>query len=223
MENHKASCHTVAVLAVLLPATALFAGCGSANRSISGLASSPSAEEKAELAALSEQDTLPEQDALPEHDSCVVPATYNQRQTTHSEVVVASVGEGAGRVGLTSLSQEAATVGMAALEPRLPGKVEHIGTNDFAQQVLESDVPVLVDFYADWCGPCRKLVPTLDRIAHQTPNAKVVKVNIDDSPQIAKRYGVRSIPTVMVFKGGTPVARHTGLTDERSLLDMLAQ
>ena len=213
----KASRHTVVVLVVLLPATVLLAGCGFANRSFSGLASAPSTEEKAELASLSDQN------AMAEEESDVVPAMYEQEQSALPDVTVASVSEGVGHVRLISHSQEAATVGTAVPEPRLPGKVEHIDTNDFTQQVLESDVPVLVDFYADWCGPCRKLAPTLDRIARETPNAKVVKVNIDDSPQVAKRYGVRSIPTVMVFKNGTAVARHTGLADESSLLDMLAQ
>ena len=217
MKIPKASRHTLAVLAVLLPATVLLAGCGFAKRSFSGSSIAPSTEEKAELASLTELNTVPNE------ESDVLPAIYDQQQSAPPDVAVASVSDQGGHVRLASHSEAAPAVQSAAPELRLPGEVEHVDTNDFAQQVLESDVPVLVDFYADWCGPCRKLVPTLDRIARETPNAKVVKVNIDDSPQVAKRYGVRSIPTVMVFKNGRAVARHTGLTDESSLLDMLAQ
>jgi thioredoxin 1 len=103
----------------------------------------------------------------------------------------------------------------------LPRKVEHVGTADFANKVLKSDVPVLVDFYADWCGPCRRLAPVLDQIARDTPNARVVKVDIDDHPQLAQKYGVRSIPNVMVFKNGEVTAQRTGLADRESLERML--
>jgi thioredoxin 1 len=104
----------------------------------------------------------------------------------------------------------------------LTGTVQHVGTQDFDQQVLGAQVPVLVDFYADWCGPCKQLAPTLDRIASGTAGAKVVKVNIDDSPELAAKYQVHSLPTVMVFKNGAVVAR-SGPAGESKLLDMLAQ
>jgi thioredoxin 1 len=103
------------------------------------------------------------------------------------------------------------------------GKVGHVATESFQQHVLKSNVPVLVDFYADWCGPCRRLAPVLDQLARETPHAKVVKVNIDTSPQLAQQYGVSSIPTVMVFKGGSIVAQHTGLADRRTLQRLLAR
>jgi thioredoxin 1 len=103
------------------------------------------------------------------------------------------------------------------------GTVQHVGTQDFDHRVLDSPVPVLVDFYADWCGPCRKLAPTLDSIASEHAGARVVKVNIEDSPQLARRYKVRTLPTVMVFKNGDVVARNTGLAGKNELLQMLAR
>jgi thioredoxin 1 len=103
------------------------------------------------------------------------------------------------------------------------GNVQHVGSDRFQQDVLDANVPVLVDFYADWCGPCRMLAPVLDQVARETPHAKVVKVNIDDSPQIAQAYGVSSIPTVMVFKDGSVVAQHTGLADRGTLQQLLAR
>ena len=101
------------------------------------------------------------------------------------------------------------------------GKVEHVDSGSFQGNVLEADVPVLVDFYADWCGPCRMLAPALDKLARETPDARVVKVNIDKSPQLAAEYRVSSIPTVMVFKDGSVVARHTGMADRKTLQRLL--
>jgi thioredoxin 1 len=102
-----------------------------------------------------------------------------------------------------------------------PGKVQHANEESFSQQVLRADVPVLVDFYADWCGPCQRLGPTLDEIARETPNARVVKVNVEDSPRLAARYGVDSIPSLKVFKNGEVVAEHIGLASKPQLQALL--
>ena len=110
-----------------------------------------------------------------------------------------------------------------AVQRRSHGKVEHVGTDRFQLDVLNANVPVLVDFYADWCGPCRMLAPVLDQVARETPHAKVVKVNIDTNPQIAQAYGVSSIPTVMVFRKGSVVAQHTGLADRSTLQRLLSR
>jgi thioredoxin 1 len=99
--------------------------------------------------------------------------------------------------------------------------VLHVNESNFEQQVLQSDVPVLVDFYAEWCGPCKKLGPVLDELAVESPQAKVVKVNIDDCRQLAARYRVSSVPNLQVFKGGRAVARQEGLASKSRLKSML--
>jgi len=105
-----------------------------------------------------------------------------------------------------------------------PGAVGGVASAaQFDEQVLSAGGPVLVDFYADWCGPCRKLAPTIKALADEYEGrAKVVKVNVDDGRQIAARYGIRSIPTVILFVGGEPVARTTGCrpaSEYRRMLD----
>ena len=89
--------------------------------------------------------------------------------------------------------------------------VQAVTTTDFDQEVLQSDVPVLVDFWAAWCGPCRAIAPHVDAVAEEyAGKAKVVKLNVDDAPEIAGRYGVQSIPTLIVFKGGQKVGEMVG-------------
>jgi thioredoxin 1 len=102
-------------------------------------------------------------------------------------------------------------------------KVEHADESSFHQLVLKSELPVLVDFYADWCAPCRMIAPVLEELAKETPNAKIVKVNVDRAPQLAARYGVNSIPTLMVFKDGRIAAQHVGLANRAELERLLDQ
>ncbi len=86
-----------------------------------------------------------------------------------------------------------------------------VSTADFDKEVLQSETPVLVDFWAVWCGPCRAIAPTVDAVAQEyAGKAKVVKLNVDESPEIAGRYGVMSIPTLMIFKGGQKVGELVG-------------
>lgn len=100
----------------------------------------------------------------------------------------------------------------------------HFNDENWESEVIQSEVPVLVDFAASWCGPCKVLAPTIDKLAQELAGkAKVGKVDIDASPGIATRYGVRSVPTVMVFSGGQRVAQHVGMTTRENLLKLLPQ
>ena len=101
--------------------------------------------------------------------------------------------------------------------------VLHVNTEDFAAEVLRSETPVLVDFYADWCGPCRALSPVLEQVARENPNAKIVKINVDDNPELAQQYRVDSIPRLIVFKNGRPVAQHSGLAGKAHLNALLSR
>jgi len=90
--------------------------------------------------------------------------------------------------------------------------VVEITDSTFDSEVLRSDQPVLVDFWAPWCGPCRKIAPMIDELASENVGAaKIGKVNIDDNQQSAFKYGIEAIPTILIFKGGQPVQRFQGI------------
>lgn len=93
---------------------------------------------------------------------------------------------------------------------------------NFEAEVLNSDQPVLVDFWATWCGPCRTIAPTIEEIATEYDGkAKVVKLDVDNNPQTAMKYGIRSIPSLLFFKGGRPVDQMVGVVPKRVLADKL--
>jgi thioredoxin 1 len=102
--------------------------------------------------------------------------------------------------------------------------VKEVTDSNFEAEVLQSDKPVLVDFWAEWCAPCRALAPTVDAVAKEYEgSARVVKLNVDESPATAQRYGIRGIPTLIVFNKGDEAQRVVGFTSKEAISDMLNQ
>ncbi|MEE2707457.1 MAG: thioredoxin [Planctomycetota bacterium] len=102
------------------------------------------------------------------------------------------------------------------------GSVQEVTDAEFDSEVLQADTPVLVDFWAPWCGPCRMIGPVVEELASENSgSAKVVKINIDESPEAAQKYGVSSIPALMVFKSGEVVERMVGVQPKNRLQESL--
>ena len=99
--------------------------------------------------------------------------------------------------------------------------VLHLTKDNFDEEVLKSPVPVLVDFWAPWCGPCQMIGPVIEEIAGEVTDAKICKVDVDAQPELARQYKVLSIPTLMVFKGGELAKRETGAKPKEEILQML--
>ena len=99
--------------------------------------------------------------------------------------------------------------------------VKILNEDNFKEEVLNTSETVLVDFYADWCGPCKAMSPIIDEIAEETSTVKVGKVNVDNNGELAGQYDIVSIPTIMVFKNGEPTKTFVGLTEKDAIIEEL--
>jgi thioredoxin 1 len=156
--------------------------------------------------------------------------SFNRLSVVGAVIVIAGISFGAAGITCpvaepskrerdTNIEKVGETVMLTAT--RQDRKVHHADEGNFAELVLSSDVPVLVDFYADWCGPCRMVAPVLEELAKETTDAKIVKVNVDHSPRLAARYGISSIPSLKVFEEGEVVGEHVGVANKGRLKRML--
>jgi len=99
--------------------------------------------------------------------------------------------------------------------------VVKVNVENFENEVLKSEKPVLVDFWASWCGPCRELGPVVDALGEELTDVKVVKINVDEERELAKKYKIFSIPTLVVIKDGQPVNKSVGVKSREEILAML--
>lgn len=104
------------------------------------------------------------------------------------------------------------------------GNIRELSDQEFQAEVLQSAQPVLIDFWAPWCGPCRMIAPIVEELANENVGSvKVAKINIDNSPNTAANYGVSSIPTLMIFKNGEVIDRFVGVQPKKRLQDAIEQ
>ena len=99
--------------------------------------------------------------------------------------------------------------------------LKHITEADFEKEVLQSAKPVLVDFFATWCGPCKMIAPILEEIASAEDSFDIAKIDIDEAEELCDKYGVMSVPTLIKFAGGEEAARKIGLTSKQDLVDIM--
>ena len=139
----------------------------------------------------------------------------------HVRGVVELLQDGA-TVPFISRYRKEATGGMSDVEVALvAAELDKITTENFENEVLKSELPVLVDFFATWCGPCRMVVPMVEQIAEERSDIKVGKVNIDENPELANEFGIMSIPTLVVMEKGRIVNQAMGARPKKAILAML--
>lgn len=105
----------------------------------------------------------------------------------------------------------------------MSNRISALDEHSFDEQLKSSDTPMLVDFWAEWCGPCKTIAPILEEIAEEQENLRIAKVNVDDSPELALKFNVMSIPTLIVFEDGEPAKRLVGAKPKAALLEELAE
>lgn len=101
------------------------------------------------------------------------------------------------------------------------GGISAVSDDSFDTEVLQSSQPVLADFWAPWCGPCKAVAPLLEEIAAETPGLRIVKINVDDSPKLAERFNVRAIPTLVLFRGGEVLDTKMGAGTKKDLQEFI--
>lgn len=97
----------------------------------------------------------------------------------------------------------------------------HVTNENFETEVLKSEKPVLVDFWAAWCGPCQMLLPVIEELAGEVADAKICKVNVDEEPELAEKYSVMTIPTLIVFRDGKPAEKSIGVISKEQILKLI--
>ena len=97
----------------------------------------------------------------------------------------------------------------------------HVTNENFEAEVLKSEKPVLVDFWAAWCGPCQMLLPVIEELAGEVGDAKICKVNVDEEPELAEKYSVMTIPTLIVFRDGKPAEKSIGVISKEQILKLI--
>lgn len=125
---------------------------------------------------------------------------------------------------IANLKTRQAKVPAVQLEKHMSDTIVHVTDATFDEEVLNSDLPVLVDFWAEWCGPCKMIAPILDEIANEyTGKLKVCKVDVDANPDIAPKFGIRGIPTLIAFKGGNAEATKVGALSKTQLTEFVQE
>lgn len=100
--------------------------------------------------------------------------------------------------------------------------LKQLNSDEFKKEVIESERAVLVDFFATWCPPCKMLAPVLERIASSRAEFDIVKVNVDENPDLANKYGIEVVPTMVVFKDGNPTSRISGYVEENKIIELMS-
>lgn len=100
-------------------------------------------------------------------------------------------------------------------------EIKHINESEFEEQVVNNEKPVIVDFFATWCGPCKMLGPVLQQVADENNEVEILKVDIDENMDLAQKFGIMSVPTMIIFKGGEEVSREIGFKQKSEILNII--